>query len=370
MGEYPHRWSDEWNDLPEEMRRFATHIGPTDAHALLLGPRGSGKGYLARILHELSERSGGSFVPQNCGVFTESLAEAKLFGSMKGAYTGATDSKPGLVEAAAGGTLLLDEFGALPQAIQAMFLTFLETGEFRRVGSTTVRKANVRVIAATNRDLGVAIAEGQFREDLVARMSLYYEVPPLRERRREIAGIVDRYLRANGAKCELTEDAMSRLRGYEWPGNIRQLVNVIRYCTLFTKDGLIGLDLVEDGIRNQEMVTKSRSDEMAKPRKPKNDEDMKRELVEGPGSDGWEQERGGEVAANRPHDGLPEVEEVRDRTVGMRLGPPETSWFVEGQHCGTDCGATVAPQVLPHFAFGFAGFESRLYIGPQNPVQQ
>ena len=166
MKERPCDWNDEWNDLPEDMRRFATRIGPTDAHALLLGPPGSGKGYLARILHELSERSGGSFVAQNCGVFTETLAEAKLFGFMKGAYTGATESKPGLVEAAAGGTLFLDEFGALPDAIQPMFLTFLETGEFSRVGSTTVRKANVRVIAATNRDLRVAIAEDEFREDL------------------------------------------------------------------------------------------------------------------------------------------------------------------------------------------------------------
>ena len=219
-------------------------------------------------------------MPQDCGVFTESLAEAKLFGFMKGAYTGATESKPGLVEAAAGGTLFLDEFGALPDAIQPMFLTFLETGEFSRVGSTSVRKANVRVIAATNRDLGVAIAEGEFREDLVARMSLYYKLPRLRERRREIAGIVDRYLRANGAQCELTEGAMSRLRSHEWPGNIRELVNVIRYCTLFTKDGLIGRDLVEDGIRNQQIVTKGSSEKVVKPTKPKSDEDMKRELVE------------------------------------------------------------------------------------------
>ena len=176
--------------------------------------------------------------------------------------------------------LFLDEFGALPDAIQPMFLKFLETGEFSRVGSTTVRKASVRVIAATNRDLRVAIAEGEFREDLVARMSLYYEVPPLRERRREIAGIVDRYLRENGAQCELTEGVMARLRSYEWPRNIRELVNVIRYCTLFTKYGMIGLDLVEEGIQNQQIVTKSRSDEMAKPPKPKSDEEMKRELVE------------------------------------------------------------------------------------------
>ena len=143
MSEYPDRWNDEWNDLPVDMRRFATHFGPTDAHILLLGPPGSGKGYLARILHELSPRAGGPFVPQNCGVFTESLAEAQLFGFMKGAYTGATESKPGLVEAAAGGTLFLDEFGALPPAVQPMLLTFVETGEFNRMGSTSVREAGI-----------------------------------------------------------------------------------------------------------------------------------------------------------------------------------------------------------------------------------
>jgi len=262
------------------MRRFVTRVGPTDDHVLILGPPGSGKGYLARILHELSPRAGGPFVPRNCGVFTESLAEAQLFGHMKGSYTGATDSKPGLVEAAEGGTLFLDEFGALPHTVQAMFLIFLETRQFNRMGSTTARKSNARLIAATNRDLGAAIAEGKFREDLVARMSFYYKVPPLRERRREIAGIVDRHFRANGVRLELTEAAMSRLRSYGWPGNIRQLQHVLRYCTHFAEDGSIGVDLVEDGIRNQQIVANSGSEEVAKPPEPKSDEDMKRELAE------------------------------------------------------------------------------------------
>ena len=230
MSEYPDRWNDEWNDLPEDMRRFATRFGPTDAPILLLGPPGSGKGYLARILHELSPRAGGPFVPRNCGIFTESLAEAQLFGHRKGAYTGATESNLGLVEAAAGGTLFLDEFGALPHGIQAMFLRFLETGEFSRLGSTTVRKSNARVIAATNRDLGAAIAEGEFREDLVARMSVRYKLPPLSERRDEIDGIVDRHLRANCVSCEFTEDAGFRLRSHHWRGNVRELLNVVDYC--------------------------------------------------------------------------------------------------------------------------------------------
>ena len=200
---------------------------------------------------------------------------------MKGAYTGATDSKPGMVEAAEGGTLFLDEFGALPPTVQAMFLIFLETRQFNRMGSTTVFvKSDARLIAATNRDLGAAIAEGKFREDLAARMSFYYKVPPLRERRREIAGIVVRHFRGNGVRCQLTEDAMSRLQSYEWPGNIRQLKHVLRYCTHFAEDGLIDVDLVEDGIRNQQIVTNGSSEEVAMPLKPKSDEEMKRELGE------------------------------------------------------------------------------------------
>ena len=113
-------WRNHWNDFPDCMRRFATHIGPTDAHVLLLGQTGSGKGYLARLLHDLSPRATRPFVSQNCGVFTELLAGASLFGVVKGAFTGATDSKPGLAEAAVGGTLFLDEFGALPYGVQAM----------------------------------------------------------------------------------------------------------------------------------------------------------------------------------------------------------------------------------------------------------
>jgi len=280
MSGYPDRWKDEWNDLPEAMRHFATKFGPTSGHVLLLGPPGSGKGYLARILHELSPRAGGPFVQRNCGVLTESLAEAQLFGHMKGAYTGATESKPGLVEDAAGGTLFLDEFGALPRAAQAMLLIFLETGQFSRLRSATLRKSNARVIAATNRDLGAAIAEGEFREDLVARLTVRYKLPPLRERREEIACIVDRHIRANGGSFELTEDAMFRLRNHDWRGNVRELLSVIDYCMVIAEKRSIGLDLVEDGIQNQQIGAKQKWDEVGEAPKPKSDEDRKRELVE------------------------------------------------------------------------------------------
>ncbi len=280
MRECPDRWNDDWNDLPADMRRFATRVGPTHDDVLLLGPPGSGKGYLARILHELSPRVGAPFVSRNCSVFTETLAESQLFGHVKGAFTGAIGSNPGVVEAAAGGTLFLDEFGALSHAIQAMFLIFLETGEFSRLGSADIRKADVRIVAATNRDLGAAIARGELREDLVARMVFYYEVPPLRERRREIPGIVERCFRASGVRPELTENAMARLLSHEWPGNIRQLLHVLRYCTVLAEDWLIDVDLVEEGIRNQEIVARRSGRAVAEPPKRRSDEEKKRELVE------------------------------------------------------------------------------------------
>jgi len=161
-----------------------------------------------------------------------------------------------------------------------MFLVFLETGEFSRLGSSAVRKPDIRIVAATNRDLGAAIAEGRFRGDLVDRMMFYYEVPSLRERRGEIAGIVHRFLREDSARCELTDDAMSRLRSHDWPGNIRELQNVVRYCIRFATEGVIGLDLVEAGIRNQRVVKRPSSEGVSEPPKPKSDEVMKLELLE------------------------------------------------------------------------------------------
>lgn len=287
MSECAGRWKDEWNDLPQDMRDFATHVGPTDARVLLLGPPGSGKGYLARILHELSPRADRPFLLQNCGVVTESLAEAQFFGFVKGAYTDAKESRAGVIESAGGGTLFLDEFGALPTVVQPMFLNFLETGQYRRMGSTTVREADVRVIAATNRNLGTAIEKGRFRDDLVSRLSIWYRVPPLCERRREIEGIIHGFLREvgeeRGRRLNLAEDAMHRMRNHDWPGNIRELLNVLEYCVVFAEDGLIGRDLVEKGIRSRRLVKRESEEAAASPR-PRNDDDMRRELHEALGA--------------------------------------------------------------------------------------
>ena len=279
-------WREEWDELPGEMRHFATRAGRADAPVLSLGPPGSGKGYLAELLHALSPRAGAPLLPHNCGVFTASLAEARLFGVVKGAYTGAAESRAGLVEAAEGGALFLDELGALPFAVRAMLLRFLETGEFSRLGSADARRADVRAIAATNRDLGAAIGEGSFRGDLVARLPLRYEVPPLRERRREIAGIARRHLRAKsgerGVAYELTGGAARRLRSHGWPGNVRELLSVLDYCALFADQGSIGLGLVGEAMANQRIGTEwSRNGSAAGPPKPTNGEEKRRALREG-----------------------------------------------------------------------------------------
>ncbi len=153
----------------------------------------------------------------------------------------------------ADGTLFLDELGALPSAVQPMLLMVLETGEFSLMGSTQVLEADIRVIAATNRDLSAAIAEGVFREDLVGRLSPRYHVPPLRERRGEIEGIIQRFLRekhgATGVRFQVAEDAMYRLRNHDWWGNIRELINVLRCCVMLSKDRVVPLDVVDKGIQ-------------------------------------------------------------------------------------------------------------------------
>jgi len=185
----------------------------------------------------------------------------------------------------AGGTHFLDELGALPPAVQPMLLTLLETGEFSPMGSTSVRNADIRVIAATNRDLCAAIADGMFRYDLVARFSPRFIVPPLRERRREIEGIVRRFLweahAETDVKWRLTETASAWLRNHDWPGNIRELLNVLDYCRLFARDGFIHLELVEKALENQRIgMERSRSGGMGGHSRPQSDRERRKELAE------------------------------------------------------------------------------------------
>src|SRR6478735_5181735 len=205
----------------------------TDVSVLFRGPSGTGKGVLARAMHLESKRRDRPFVTINCPTLTEDLLASELFGHTKGAFTGAVRDQPGRVEAAEGGTLFLDEIGDLPAGLQAKLLRFLQEHQFERLGETRTRKADVRVVAATNRDLEADVRTGRFREDLLFRLNVIeVRVPSLRERREDILPLARRFLaffaRAVGRPVpELTPDAERVLVDYAWPGNVRELRNAI-----------------------------------------------------------------------------------------------------------------------------------------------
>jgi DNA-binding NtrC family response regulator len=211
----------------------------SDAKVLITGETGVGKDVVARLIHHRSARRLAQFATVNCAGLPDSLLESELFGHMRGSFTGAYRDKPGLLEGAPNGTVFLDEVGEMSQRMQVALLRFLETGELQRVGADRGKVVvNVRLIAATNRDLAVAVAAGQFREDLYYRLDVIrLHVPPLRERREDIAPLCRHFLRLFGtqhrtAPIALTPEAMGRLVAHDWPGNVRQLRNVVERLVL------------------------------------------------------------------------------------------------------------------------------------------
>jgi len=217
--------SDAWLDVIKR----ATQVAATDATTCLQGESGTGKEVIARFIHHHSPRSGGPFVAINCAALPEQLLESELFGFERGAFTGAQQSKPGQIELATGGVLFLDEVTEMTPPAQAKFLRVLQEREFLRLGGTRPVRVNVRVIAATNRNLEDAIAQGEFRADLYYRLNVFdIHIPPLRERRDDILPLAAGFLReCAGATAELTPGAMEALRCHEWPGNVRELRNVL-----------------------------------------------------------------------------------------------------------------------------------------------
>jgi transcriptional regulator with GAF, ATPase, and Fis domain len=219
---------------------------------LLLGETGTGKELLARAIHTRSKRSERPLVKVNCAAIPSSLVESELFGHEKGAFTGATSSKPGRFEVADGGTLFLDEVGELPLEIQAKLLRVLQDGEFERLGSNTTRTVDVRIIAATNRNLERGRAEGTFREDLFYRLSTFpIRVPPLRERREDIPLLVWDWIQRRRGELDrhierVPERAMEALIRYPWPGNVRELGNVIERAMILSLGPVLQLDGVFD----------------------------------------------------------------------------------------------------------------------------
>lgn len=213
--------------------RLLELVAPAAINVLLLGETGAGKNVAAERIHRSSPRTARPFVAVNCAAFPEQLLESELFGYERGAFTGAVKAKLGYIEAADGGTLLLDEIGEMPLATQAKLLAVLDTRLVQRLGSTSPRRVDVRFIAATNRDLEIAVLEGNFRQDLYFRLNgVRIEVPPLRERREAIAELALRFAReaahaAGRPEPELGSDTLARLEAHAWPGNVRELKNAV-----------------------------------------------------------------------------------------------------------------------------------------------
>ena len=215
----------------------AVRLAPTDLTVLITGESGVGKENIAKIIHQYSIRRSGKYLTVNCGAVPEGTIDSELFGHVRGAYTGAIETRAGYFEEADGGTLFLDEIAELPLASQAKLLRVLQTGEFMKVGSAKVEHTNVRVVAATNVDLAYAVSRGKFREDLYYRLcAAQIRVPSLRDRKDDIYLLFRKFTsdfseKYGMCKISLTHDAIALIRSYRWPGNIRQLLNFTQTLT-------------------------------------------------------------------------------------------------------------------------------------------
>ena len=236
--------SAEWRGV----LRKATQVAATDTTVLITGESGTGKEVVARFIHAASARKSGPFVALNCAALPEQLLESELFGHERGAFTSAHQAKAGHIELAAGGVLFLDEVGEMSRAAQAKLLRVLQEREFQRVGGTRTLKADIRVVAATNRDLRKAVQSGDFREDLLYRLEVFdIPIPPLRERRADIVPLTDALLKDISLAFQrpapsLTRDAREALLRHDWPGNVRELRNALERAAILADGGLIQAD--------------------------------------------------------------------------------------------------------------------------------
>ncbi|MDF9799065.1 two-component system nitrogen regulation response regulator NtrX [Catalinimonas alkaloidigena] len=233
----------------EEVKNTIERVAPTEARVLITGPNGTGKELVAKWLHAMSNRASGPLVEVNCAAIPSELIESELFGHEKGSFTSAIKQKKGRFEQATGGTLFLDEIGDMSLSAQAKVLRALQEHKITRVGGDKAINVDVRVVAATNKDLKKEIEEGNFREDLYHRLSvILIHVPPLKERKDDIPLLVDKFLNDiaeeyGAPKKEITEDAFEQLKGFEWTGNIRELRNVVERLVIMCDTEITGQDV-------------------------------------------------------------------------------------------------------------------------------
>jgi DNA-binding NtrC family response regulator len=261
-----------------EVYRAIARVAPTEASVLILGASGTGKELVARALHDHSARADKPFVPVNCGALPENILESELFGHEKGAYTGADSSRPGLFEAAHGGTLFLDEISETKPGFQVNLLRAVQEQQIRRVGSHKYTQINVRILAASNRDLTKLMTEGRFREDLYYRLSVVViNLPGLEERREDIPLLVQHFLKRSNSKSKrnitITDSAVKMLTNASWPGNVRELENLVERLGIFCSSGEIGVADVE---RERQTV---RANGLPDKTPPSSLEDMERQHI-------------------------------------------------------------------------------------------
>lgn len=233
-----------------EVQRQLEKVAPTKATVLLLGESGVGKTLMAKIIHELSGRSKHPFIKVNCASISENLLESELFGHEKGSFTGAVSTRPGRFEEADGGTIFLDEIAEFPMALQAKLLRVLQEKELERIGSNKTRNIDVRILAATNRDLGVLVERNEFRLDLYYRLNIFpITVPPLRERKEDITGLLNHFIQKMaedyGRKMFFTPAALDSLMIYDWPGNVREMQNLLERLVIMSDSEYITLEFLK-----------------------------------------------------------------------------------------------------------------------------
>ena len=233
----------------QKVFRMIRQAAPTDATVLIQGPSGTGKELVARAIHNLSNRSKGPFVAVEFAAISPNLLESEMFGYEKGAFTGATSRRIGRFESANHGTIFLDEISEMPLDLQVKLLRVLQEREFQRVGSNETVKTDIRIVAATNRDLAAYVREGRFREDLYYRLNVIdMHLPALKERAGDVPLLVNRFLGEFGGKS-VSPEAMRLLEAYSWPGNVRELRNVVEKMCVLSQTGEIGVDDVPDEMR-------------------------------------------------------------------------------------------------------------------------